>query len=294
MLPAHLGGDETDRVTLLTTEQLFAYLTGLQAQSATSQEFRGYNVKVRYQADWHHAQAERRLAMSRCPGASSSQTVKMNWYEPWVLERPELTREVIMRRSSRHYPPRKGAVLSGRHGNYEILKQLGSGGRSLAFTANVLHVKKDNAVFRLPSSFRKDAVVIVKVPNLDLSRNPNDIIEFIKSVQTTLLDELVTLSALSDLSCVARILDTGVYPFTLRNGQAVASSFVVEELVTGTPLSGYGPIKTARSWFGIASQLATALREIHRHGTVHRDIWPPNIILRNGKPIFIDFGEAAF
>ena len=35
-----------------------------------------------------------------------------------------------------------------------------------------------------------------------------------------------------------------------------------------------------------------ALKEIHKKGVVHNDIKFPNIMYRNGKPVFIDFGKS--
>jgi hypothetical protein len=70
----------------------------------------------------------------------------------------------------------------------------------------------------------------------------------------------------------------------------------LREMVGGRPLD----LKTAL-W--IAHQLARTLAYIHRHGCVHRDVKPENILFRNlpndpGKfaqirPILVDFGVAA-
>lgn len=42
----------------------------------------------------------------------------------------------------------------------------------------------------------------------------------------------------------------------------------------------------------IATEVATALDYVHRHGVVHRDIKPENILVHDGEPIIADFGIA--
>jgi len=42
----------------------------------------------------------------------------------------------------------------------------------------------------------------------------------------------------------------------------------------------------------IAAEVADALDYAHRHGVIHRDIRPENILLHDGRPMVADFGIA--
>ena len=42
----------------------------------------------------------------------------------------------------------------------------------------------------------------------------------------------------------------------------------------------------------VASSVASALDSAHRHGVIHRDLTPENILLHDGQPLVADFGIA--
>jgi eukaryotic-like serine/threonine-protein kinase len=79
-------------------------------------------------------------------------------------------------------------------------------------------------------------------------------------------------------------------------GEDAGSYFIVMEFVDGRPLSAVlretGPIEPTRAAV-ITSQVAAALASAHRHGVVHRDIKPGNVLITNeGQVKVTDFGIA--
>ncbi len=82
----------------------------------------------------------------------------------------------------------------------------------------------------------------------------------------------------------------------IEAGDLRGSPYLLMELVEGEELSAVlarGPVPPSRV-VGLASTIAGALGEVHRHGLVHRDIKPANIIIDlQGTPRLIDFGLAT-
>jgi serine/threonine protein kinase len=80
-------------------------------------------------------------------------------------------------------------------------------------------------------------------------------------------------------------------------GQATQGSYLLMELVDGSPLSAlvespessFPPRRAAK----VVRQLASAAEALHREGILHRDLKPSNVILRpDGVPVLLDLGLA--
>ncbi len=91
---------------------------------------------------------------------------------------------------------------------------------------------------------------------------------------------------------IATVFDYGETPFDYGE-TAKGTPYIVMELIKGTPLndkldSGALPLREA---VRIVSAIAEALGEAHRHGVVHRDVKPANVVIgENGHVKVLDFG----
>ena len=85
-------------------------------------------------------------------------------------------------------------------------------------------------------------------------------------------------------------------PHVVEAGEHEGRPYLVMELATGEDLASVlarGPLAEAEV-VALGLRLASALVEVHRHGLVHRDIKPRNILLdERGSPKLIDFGLAG-
>jgi hypothetical protein len=150
------------------------------------------------------------------------------------------------------------AALAGR---YAIERELGSGGMATVWLARDL---------------RYDRGVAVKVLRPDLSAALGAD-RFLREIRIT---------AQLNHPHVLPLLDSGeadgllyyVMPF-------VAGGSLRERLAPGRPL----PLDVA---LHVATHVAAALDHAHRHGVIHRDVKPENVLFSDGEPIVADFGIA--
>jgi serine/threonine protein kinase len=86
-----------------------------------------------------------------------------------------------------------------------------------------------------------------------------------------------------------------VLPRLYADGTADTVPSIALEYVDGPSLADElddaGPLAAADvALLGI--QLLTGLRAVHRRGIAHLDVKPDNVVLRDGRPVLIDFGSA--
>ncbi|MDY3559264.1 protein kinase [Gemmata sp. JC673] len=155
-------------------------------------------------------------------------------------------------------------------GHYRLLEPLGQGGMGLVYRAEHRHLRRPVALKVLTERHAGDA------------RLSNRFFLEARAVARLQHPNIV--------SC----LDAG-REGPLRPG-GPAREYYVMDLVPGADLqatvAGGGPLPVHRA-AGLCRQVAEALAEAHRHGLVHRDIKPPNILVTpDWKAKVLDFGLA--
>jgi serine/threonine protein kinase len=146
-------------------------------------------------------------------------------------------------------------------GRYAIERVLGSGGMATVYLARDL-------------KHERDVAVKVLRPELAEAVGPG---RFLREIRIT-----------------AQLNHPHILPL-LDSGEADGSLFYVMPYVAGGSLRGHlsrgapTPLDVA---LRIAQQVAAALEHAHRHGVVHRDVKPENILFSEGLAVVADFGIA--
>ena len=148
-----------------------------------------------------------------------------------------------------------------RLGPYEIVSSIGGGGMGEVYRAR---------------DTRLDRIVAIKVLPAHLSDNPQRRERFER--------EAKAISSLSHPHICA------LYDVGQQNG----IDFLVMEYLEGETLAGRlkkGPLPTEQV-LQYAIQITDALDTAHRHGVIHRDLKPGNIMLTKTGAKLLDFGLA--
>jgi serine/threonine-protein kinase len=149
-----------------------------------------------------------------------------------------------------------GSVFAGR---YEIVGLLGQGGMGKVYRARHRALRKDLAIKVLASGSG--------------------------DFETRFEREARAIARLDHPNCV-RVLDYGT---------SAGHHFIAMDLVEGPTLGSAlrsGPLSIVRA-LHVARGVLSALGHAHRHGILHRDVKPENIVLAAGRAVLIDFGLAA-
>ncbi len=103
-------------------------------------------------------------------------------------------------------------------------------------------------------------------------------------------------SARVELEAASRVRHPGIARVFAIGSDSDGSTYVVQELIAGTPLASLIPKEPTADPVVVATcieRIANALEVLHEAGVIHRDLKPCNIIMREGNyPVLVDFGVA--
>ncbi len=168
-------------------------------------------------------------------------------------------------------------MIGQRLGEYEIVSQLGEGGMAIVYRAQQQNIKRDVAIKVIQPQLRQDA---------DFNARFNR--------------EAQTIASLSHPNII-KVFDYGVlrgFHLKLIDPSADVRKnmvYIVMELLTGGALSnlirgGALPVTQISQFL---TSIAGALDYAHQKGVVHCDLKPENVLLDEGRNIFLaDFGIA--
>ncbi len=199
---------------------------------------------------------------------------------PELRERIKKTWQLACSVAGRREPSRP--VLGG----YEIVRELGHGGMGTVYLARHQSLQRDVAIKVLPHSLALSAMAkqrfLEEARALARIRHENVVhIHRIIDHAEMLAFEMEYIDGPSLQSLILQLR---------QRPKPFAMTTLVE--VLGHEVSP--GVRSSVEWFvRLGIRIARSLGEVHRHGLVHRDVKPSNILLRaDGTPVLADFGLA--
>ncbi|WP_411110430.1 protein kinase domain-containing protein [Streptomyces sp. c-19] len=158
-------------------------------------------------------------------------------------------------------------------GRFELVERLGGGGMGTVWRARDLVLHRDVALKE------------VRPPDPALAEHD---VEGARTLRARVLREARALARIDHPNVVTihHIVDAGegTYPWLVM--ELVTGGSLQDRLDRGTMT----PVEAA----GLGRELLSALRAAHARDIEHRDVKPPNVLLRpDGRPVLTDFGIAA-
>lgn len=172
-------------------------------------------------------------------------------------------------------------------GGYEIVRELGHGGMGTVYLARHQILQREVAIKVLPHSLalspRAKQRFLEEARSLARLRHGHVVqIHRVIDHAEMLAFEMEYIDGPSLQSLILSLR---------QKPKPMAIASLAEALAT--PVGSLGTRSVVEWLVRLGIDIARALGEVHRHGLVHRDVKPSNILLRaNGQPVLADFGLA--
>jgi len=171
-------------------------------------------------------------------------------------------------------------------GGYEILRELGHGGMGTVYLARHEQLARDVAIKVLPQSLAMSP------------RAKERFLEEARALAQLRHEHVVPIHRIIDheemLAFEMEYVAGGSLQSLILALQQHDKPFALESLQKALGCDVGPGVRSSVEWFvRVGIKMARALGVVHRHGLIHRDVKPSNILLRkDGTPVLADFGLA--